>query len=179
VDLWPASDYATVRLRFEQAKRSLEASEHFAQIKSALTSVAVPPGIDKIVALACSTMTWADDDSAMPSMAQHTLALTVRDLLASSNAMGLHGEGARGIKCYAQDPIYTSVDKQVLDGAGFTVIDDPRAFLEIDKASVVISIAPDIPVRQIVADIARPAIMIWKKYTVSDTNRFSQFIFLY
>ncbi|KAK4153599.1 hypothetical protein C8A00DRAFT_15200 [Chaetomidium leptoderma] len=170
VDLWPASDHATVTLRFEQAKRSLEASEYTAQLKSTLTSVAVPSGIDKIVVLGCSTMTWADDDGALRSIAQHTLALTVRDLLASRYTTDPHGEGASGIKCYAQDPIYTPVDKQVLYGAGFTVIDDPKAFLEVDEASVVIAIAPDIPVREIVADIARPAIMIWEKFTVSDTN---------
>jgi hypothetical protein len=174
VDLWPASDYATVRLRFEQAKRSLEASQHFARLKSALTSVAVPPGIDKIIALGCSTMTWADHDTAMRPMAQHILALTVRDLLASRYATGRQGEGVREIKCYAQDPIYTPVDEQVLGEAGFTVVDDPRAFLEVDGSSVVIAIAPDIPIRQIVADIARPAIMIWEKFPVTDIDRFEQ-----
>jgi hypothetical protein len=168
VDLWPASDYATVKRRFEEAKQSWEASEHFAQLKSTLASVAVPPGIDKIVALACSTMTWADNGDNMRSMGQHILALTIRHLLASGSSTGADGENARGIKCYAQDPIYTPVDEQVLSEAGFTVVDDPRAFLEIGEASVVIASAPNIPVRQIVADIARPAIMIWDEVTVED-----------
>ncbi|KAK4232727.1 hypothetical protein C8A03DRAFT_48470 [Achaetomium macrosporum] len=106
----------------------------------------------------------------MRPMAQHILALTVRDLLASSYTTARQGEGICGIKCYAQDPIYTPVDRQVLGEAGFTILDDPRAFLEVDESSVVIAIAPDIPVRQIVADIARPAIMIWEKFAVTDTN---------
>jgi hypothetical protein len=168
VELWLAVDYATVKRRFEEAKQSLEASEHFAQLKSTLASVAVPPGIDKIVALACSTITWADNGDNMRSMAQHILALMIRDLLASGSSTSADGESARGIKCYAQDPIYTPVDEEVLSEAGFTIVDDPRAFLEIDEASVVISIAPNIPVRQIVADIARPAIMIWDEATVQD-----------
>jgi hypothetical protein len=171
VDLWPTSDYATVKQKFEEARRYFGASEHFAQVKATLTSAAVPPGIDKVIALACSTMTWADDGF-LRSMAQHALALTIRDLLASSQAPGADEEGAREIQCYAQDPIYTPVDEQVLSEAGFTVLDDPRAFLEIDEASVVICISPDIPARQIVADIARPAVIIWDKIAVSDQKVF-------
>ncbi|KAK4033690.1 hypothetical protein C8A01DRAFT_19398 [Parachaetomium inaequale] len=112
-------------------------------------------------------MTWSDDGF-LPSMAQHALALTIRDLL--GHTPGTHGEAAGGVRCYAQDPIYTPVDEQVLSEAGFTVLNDPRAFLEVDEASVVIAISPDIPVRQIIADIARPAIMVWDKVTISDPN---------
>jgi hypothetical protein len=161
VSPWPASDYATVRQRFQQARRSLEGSELFAQIRSMLTSTAIPHGIHKIVALACSTLTWAGDGSSR-SMAQHALALAIGDLLGSG------GDG--GVQCYAQDPIYTPTDEQVLCEAGFTVVDDPRAFLEVDEDSVVIAISPDIPIRQIIADIARPAIMILDKLVPSNRN---------
>lgn len=112
-------------------------------------------------------------------MAQHTLTLTIRDFLISSYATGADGDGAGEIKCYAQDPIYTPVDEQVLREAGFTVVDDPRAFLEVDEASVIIAISPDIPVRQIIADIARPAIMIWDKVIFSDRTPLQQVYFLY
>lgn len=103
-------------------------------------------------------------------MAQHALALTMRDYLASGYATGAHGKGTDGIKCYAQDPIYTPVDEQVLCEAGFTVVDDPRAFLEVDDTSLIIAMNPNIPVRQIIADIARPSILIWNKVTVLDRN---------
>ena len=173
VSLWPALDYAATKLRFIHAKQSLEASEEFSQLKSAFASVAIPPGIDKIVAFACSTMTWAanEDHRAGRSIAQHTLALTVRDLLANG-----YGKDAHDIKCYAQDPIYMAEDKTVLTEAGFTVVNDPRGFLYVDDASVVISVSPDIPVRQIVADIARPAILIWNRVNRStpDTERLWQ-----
>ncbi|KAK4151846.1 hypothetical protein C8A00DRAFT_16789, partial [Chaetomidium leptoderma] len=116
-------------------------------------------------------ITWAGDCDNIRSIAQHTLALAIRDLLVSDHyASGAHGDGTRDIKCYAQDPVYTLVDEQILYEAGFTVVDDPRAFLEVDEASVVIAISPDIPVRQIVADIARPTIMIWDKVTVLDRD---------
>ena len=104
-------------------------------------------------------------------MAQHTLALTVRDHLANG-----YGKDANDIKCYAQDPIYMAEDKAVLAEAGFTVVNDPRGFLHVDNASVVISVSPDIPVRQIIADIARPAILIWNRVNGStpDTERLWQ-----
>lgn len=166
---WPASDYAIVRNWFQRAKRSLEASELFGQIRSALTSAAIPPVIRKIVALACSTTTGAGDGSSR-SMAHHALALLLADFLGSECASGSHSIGDGGIQCYAQDPVYTLVDEQVLREAGFAVIDDPRAFLEVDEASVVIAISADIPVRQIIADIARPAIMILDKVDRSNRN---------
>lgn len=37
----------------------------------------------------------------------------------------------------------------------------PKAFLDIDENSLVVSIGPNIPVKQIVADLARPAGMIY------------------
>ncbi|KAK3292441.1 uncharacterized protein B0H64DRAFT_228647 [Chaetomium fimeti] len=163
VSFAPPSDYATASRKFEQAKQSLEGSELFAQFKSTLASVTIPPGINKIVALGCSTMAWPNEARAMTSMTQHILALTIRDFLASGYATEAPGESRPEIKCYAQDPMYTPTDEQVLGEAGFTLVDDPRAFLEIDEASVVISVYPDIPVRQIVADIARPAVMIWNR----------------
>ena len=78
------------------------------------------------------------------------------------------------------DPIYRIEDKTVLAEAGFTVVDDPRGVLHVDDASVVISVSPDIPVRQIVADIARPAIVIWNRVegSTSDTDRPWQVTFL-
>ncbi|KAK3945375.1 hypothetical protein QBC46DRAFT_116863 [Diplogelasinospora grovesii] len=89
----------------------------------------------------------------------NTAILTIRDMLAKSKGLA----DPNTIKCYAQGPRYTDVDRQVLEDQGITVLDDPKAFLEIDEETVVLSICPEIPVRQIVADIARPAMMIWDK----------------
>lgn len=63
----------------------------------------------------------------------------------------------------SRDPVYTDTDKQVLQSLNITVVDDPRAFLHVDEASVIFSVSPDIPVREIIADIARPAILLWNK----------------
>lgn len=46
---------------------------------------------------------------------------------------------------------------------GITVLEDPRAFLEVSDDSLVVSFGPDIPVRQVVTDLARPAVLICDK----------------
>ena len=80
--------------------------------------------------------------------------MTLRDVL------GKKGNPDR-IICYAQDPAYTETYKSVLEGSGITVLDDPKAFLEVDDSTVVISCAAELPVKQIISDLAQPAIMIW------------------
>ena len=65
--------------------------------------------------------------------------------------------------CLAQDPGRTENDISVLKRNGMSILPDPRGFLEVDDTSVVISMGPDAPVRQIVMDVARPAIMIWDR----------------
>lgn len=159
----PVLSYDAVKERFVQAGRSCESSNVIARLKSTLASCEIPPGINKIMALACDTMSDPNGDTNI--LAQHHLALVLRDFLSNPRyAAGTHGHGvATDIKCYAQDPEYRPVDEKVLSEAGFTVLEDPRALLEIDEASVVICFYPDFPIRQILADIARPAIIIWNK----------------
>jgi hypothetical protein len=78
--------------------------------------------------------------------------LEVRDLVKS--CLGVE------VKCFAQDPVYTPIDKQVLGELGITVLDDPRAWLQVENGSVVIAIDPTIPAMEIIADIARPVVII-------------------
>jgi hypothetical protein len=59
--------------------------------------------------------------------------------------------------------MYEDVDREVLGELGMTVLDNPRGFLEVDESTVVFAQAPGVAVRQIVADIARPAVMIWDR----------------
>ncbi|KAL2270009.1 hypothetical protein VTJ83DRAFT_2193 [Remersonia thermophila] len=165
VSLLPVAGYDAVKQKLDQTRQSLEASKEFAQIRSTLASVALPSGIGKVVALACSTMA-AEINSPERSLAQHALVLLLRDLLSRDGSrpdVEGRGSGPARIQCFAQDPKYLPVDEQVLQENDVAVLDDPGAFLEIDETSVVLSVGPDIPVREIVADIARPAIMIWDK----------------
>ncbi|KAK3897421.1 hypothetical protein C8A05DRAFT_39027 [Staphylotrichum tortipilum] len=76
------TDPAAASLRFEQARRSWDESKLFTQIKSVLASAAVPTDIDKVVALACWSVS-STNEFAMTGMAQHALALMIRDSLAA------------------------------------------------------------------------------------------------
>ena len=66
------------------------------------------------------------------------------------------------------------VDKKVLADAGITALENPRAFLVVDDTSLVISISPEAPIRQIIADIAQPAVMIWNR--VEEAQRGAELI---
>lgn len=135
---------------------SWETSERCLEIKSALQIAVLPGPITKIVAFACSTI--SDERRRQGnSMFQHALLLTVKQILEGRQKH----TSVREIQCFAQDPVYSDVDKVVLGGHGITVLEDPRGFLEVDDQTVVLAFAPDICVRQIITDLARPAVLIW------------------
>lgn len=70
--------------------------------------------------------------------------------------------------CYVQDPANRPVDKAVLGEHGIEVIDDPRAWLEVVERSVLFSCGSNVPVKEIVADVARPAVVIWERISYGD-----------
>ncbi|EAL87725.1 hypothetical protein KXW29_004631 [Aspergillus fumigatus] len=56
----------------------------------------------------------------------------------------------------------------VLEKSDIKVLEDPEGFLEMDDASLVFSCSPNICVKEIVVDIARPLALIW--CTVKDKD---------
>ncbi|KAL2020086.1 hypothetical protein VTK56DRAFT_8890 [Thermocarpiscus australiensis] len=141
-----------VQRAFEAGIKQWEASEDCRRLRAVLET-ALLPRVNSIVAFACSTMSAKKGE--LRTIYQHALILTMRDILSSRRC-----EEKPEISCFAQDPIYTDIDEEVLRRAGVAVLQDPRGFLEVDDQSLVISFAPNIPVRQIIADIARPAVLI-------------------
>lgn len=137
--------------------KAWESSEECQRITAALMASAIPGKITKIIAFACCTMSGREDIHER-SITQHALTLTIKNVLQSK---GLTVDG--DIKCYAQDPVYTDADRALLEDEGIHVLEDPHGFLEVDDSSVVISFFPNVPVRQIVADVSRPAIMLWNR----------------
>lgn len=92
------------------------------------------------------------------SACQHALVLILRAFFA-----GRQQTAGEDILCFAQDPLYEDIDERILTDAGISVLENPRAFLEVDDASVVFALSLETPVRQIIADIARPAVLIWNR----------------
>ncbi|ORY66549.1 uncharacterized protein BCR38DRAFT_296954, partial [Pseudomassariella vexata] len=92
------------------------------------------------------------------SMTQHAAALTMASVLGE-----LLGTGPLPI--LAQDPAYSPASKQLLADEGIKVVGGrgSLAFTHVDEQTVVFSCHPNIAVKQVVADIARPAAMIWDR----------------
>lgn len=144
-----------------------EAGEMCRRLGSALDKVGdeLLPAVKKIVAFACATIT--DEERPGPRF-QHVLMLALKRILEARQQQQARLDTPHLIPCFAQDPVYTDVDKTILAEHGVAILDDPRGFLEVDDQSAVLSFAPNICVRQIVADIARPALLIWN--TVLDED---------
>ncbi|KAJ7839274.1 hypothetical protein B0H13DRAFT_1650268 [Mycena leptocephala] len=153
VSSFPSPTDEETNLLFHRLKIEFEASDDFREISSVMKSPAIPSGIRKIVAFACGSPSAGP--GCIPCVMQHILVLALKDMLSGKNG------NAAVIQCLAQDPIHSDMDKQLLGKHGITVLDDPRGFLQLDESSIVISITPNIPVKQIVTDLARPAVIIW------------------
>jgi hypothetical protein len=81
------------------------------------------------------------------SYVQHRAACTIRDLL-------VQHQGGMAPKVSAQEPEYTSVDITYLEEHfGMAVLDDPEAFRVLDGNTFIITVAPNVPVRQVAFDM--------------------------
>ena len=114
---------------------------------------ALPLCIDKVIGFGLGSMALGTDPTRVRHCVQHVIVKSIRDLLLQ--------RGAEKVGCFVQDPVYQPDDEDILGNAGITVLDDPRAFLEVDANTVVVAFSPSFPLRQIIADIARPAVLIW------------------
>ena len=115
--------------------------------------IPLPSRVDKVIGFGLGSMALGKDFMRARHGLQHAILQSIRDLLLQ--------RGAEKVGCFVQDPFYQPVDKEILGNAGIKVLDDPRAFLEGDANSVVVAFNPSFPLRQIIADIARPAVLIW------------------
>ncbi|KIX05454.1 uncharacterized protein Z518_06326 [Rhinocladiella mackenziei CBS 650.93] len=152
---------------FETNKQAWATHEVRGQLQSMLSSKSLSH-VNKIVAFACGTMALTDQESwSIRSTYQHALITTLRDDLSELQ------QTQHSIQCCAQDPAYTDTDRDILQKSGINVLDNPQGFLEVDDSTVVLSFGAEVPVRQIIADIARPAMMIWDRsqYTEDELNK--------
>ena len=115
--------------------------------------IPLPSRVDKVIGFGLGSMALGRDFMRVRHGLQHAILQSIRDLLLQ--------RGAEKVGCFVQDPMYQLLDKEILGNTGITVLDDPRAFLEVDANSVVVAFNPSFPLRQIIADIARPAVLIW------------------
>jgi hypothetical protein len=100
------------------------------------------------------------------SMYQHALLLTVCKLLNYKQ----YDVSPSSILASAQDPAYGPIDAVVLAESGVSLLENPDGFLRTDDSTLVLSFAPDVPIKQIVTELSRPAAMLWNKVTENEAN---------
>ncbi|KAI1781540.1 hypothetical protein F4818DRAFT_436731 [Hypoxylon cercidicola] len=122
-------------------ERQWKASEHYAQLQEVLTNVEIPFPLTKVIAVASGQLVVLSQVNKRRVL-HHSLVSDLRSTL---------------------DPAYKQRDKDILRSAEFTVLDDPQAWLELDESSVLVCINADILIADIVADICRPALIIWDR----------------
>ncbi|KAI0406607.1 hypothetical protein F4802DRAFT_595964 [Xylaria palmicola] len=151
----PGEDLTTYRA----IERQWKTSEHYAQLQDVLANVEIPIPLTKVIALASGRLFYQLQVNKRRVL-HHSL---VSDLHSTLVRRGLFLPAASSTKPYIQDPAYAQRDRDVLRSAEFTILDDPQAWLALDESSVLVCINADFPVAEIVADICRPALMIWDK----------------
>jgi sugar phosphate isomerase/epimerase len=91
------------------------------------------------------------------ALIHHSIALTIADIARSCAATG-----DTGVRLLTQDPRYSDETKDLLREIGFEIVGEHGAggFAELDNETVVFSAFTSAPVKQIIADLARPAAII-------------------
>lgn len=166
-------EYVQLKDTWDDARRNWTRSGVCNELAVILGSTAcIPRGLKKIVCFGLGNL----DESANPSlqdapytsdrlphrraMTQHAAALTMAAVLG-----GRLGTGP--LPVLAQNPAYSPMAKRLLADEGIEVVGGhgSLAFTHVDDDTLVFSCNPNIPVKQVVADIARPAAMIWNRVT--------------
>lgn len=152
--------YGDSTAQLKRKDREWQKSKMCKKLQQILNTSAASHDIRKIVAVALGTFSIKLPKEFIDfSPVQHALLLTVREWLLTRR---------KTIDCFAQDPDYLGADKRILEKHGVEVVDDPRAWLEVDDSSILYSVAPSCPTKAIIADIARPAVVIWERVTEED-----------
>jgi hypothetical protein len=150
-------------VRFQKHKADWLRSKEYGMIKEFLDAAAevdVIPPITQIVALGCGSLSQLEEgEDFWHSARQHSI---VWSLFRHFREVGV--KSGKSLECFAQDPAYTDVDKRILKEHDIEVLDDPYGFIKIHEETLVFSVNADFPVKEIVSDIAKPAMIIWDWY---------------
>jgi len=168
--IWTENDHESrysslpdLNASFSKHTREWEQSHTHKFFKQLLVNLDVTVKINKIVCFGLGSLSNPQQSHERRSHIQHASVLTM------ASTFTKRYPNQNPIRIYAQDPTYTELDKTFLSYIGITVLSDPKGFLEVDEQTLVFSVAPEVCVRQIVADLSRPAAMVWD--TVSDNTK--------
>ncbi|RAL11878.1 SRR1 family protein [Aspergillus homomorphus CBS 101889] len=153
----PEGSIEVLRPAFLKMRGHWQQSETCRGLESHLSTLQFSAPIHKIVAFGLGTLAKTQNGHySTRSHVQHAAVETMATVLANRGI-----SGGRRVNCYVQDPWYDENDVLFLQSIGLTPLNDPKGFLEIDEHTLVFSVNPNVPVKQIVADIQWPGAMVW------------------
>lgn len=158
----PTCSLAEVTQEFDQCQREWLESETCVSLSKLVSSMEFKTPVDKIVCFGLGPVRHLSSRSQRRSCWQHLAAKTMAETLATSSGDQVH--------CYCQDPVYNDIDKEILGGIGITTLNDPQGFLAITSRTLVFSVSPNVPVKQITCDVQWPSAMLWN--TVEPENSY-------
>ncbi|KAI1826815.1 hypothetical protein F4861DRAFT_544839 [Xylaria intraflava] len=129
------------------------------QLSGIISAEKIPTNITKIVCVELGNLELGNR-----CIDLHIAALAMRD--------AIQAKTGQLVRILAQNLNYTPATQTVLRYEGVEVLGGHGAlgFIEIDGETVVYSISPNAPVKQIIADIARPAIYVGDRISNDDEN---------
>ncbi|KAI0915077.1 hypothetical protein F4823DRAFT_621362 [Ustulina deusta] len=133
---------------YQAIEQQWKTSQHFEQVQEVLASVEIPFTVTKVIGLGLGPLVLKSRVFER-CVFQHALVSVLRQKFSIS------------LNPFVQDPAYTRRDRDILYSAGLTVLEDPQALLELDEFSILLTIRPGLPVKDIVVDTCRPGIIIW------------------
>ncbi|KAI1350917.1 hypothetical protein F5Y01DRAFT_315386 [Xylaria sp. FL0043] len=131
-------------------------------IEELLSGYELPPTINKVVCFGLGNNGVCRRE--FEGCSQHAAALTIRAYL--ENRLG------HEVRLLTQDPGYNRTCRNILGHAGFNIVgmNGLDRFLEVDDNSLVFSVYPGVCVKEILAELARPAIIIDLPIIPEDLN---------
>lgn len=129
------------------------ASQTCSRLIDAMTDMQLPK-ITKIICFGLDTLHRNGDQGLERSRTQHAAVEIMRAHLEKTQIN-------TDVKVFCQSPTYDTIDEKILHSMRMKIIGDPTGFLEIDYETLVYCVSPKTCVRQIVADMDRPAAMLW------------------
>ncbi|KAK5632429.1 hypothetical protein RRF57_008143 [Xylaria bambusicola] len=119
--------------------------------------------IDKVIAFGLGCIAITRPHLPRYSLYEHAAVSIITQTLREVSS-------AKNVFLAVQDPGYTDICKQVLGEFGFDIVEGfgGKGFALIDDNTVVIVHHPSFPIKQILADIARPAMICMSSQAASD-----------
>lgn len=139
--------------RFNDTINRWETTRIYREFNSLFQSLPLPK-ITKIVCFSLGTLYCNLDPDDLGSMMQHACALSM--------ARWIQNRFDTQVRVLVQDPAYNEIDRIVLAEKGIETVGEYGAagFADVDESSLVMTIAPSVCVREILADFVRPAAII-------------------